>query len=297
MSTADQRLRGLLIVAFAMLLLPCIDGFAKALGATIGPAQGTLGRFGFQALFLLPFAFFLSRSEGLWWPAPIHWTRGALLSLGTLCFFEALRHLPIPTTISIFFVEPFLIALLAAVFLGERFGWRRMLAILVGFAGAMLVIRPNFAHVGPAALLPMITALCFAIYAIVTRRRAFADSAIIQHYQAGLAGFYIFAALTLVSLGRGWPGFAFVWPDLREWGLLAGIGLVATIGNLMIIIAYRMVEPGAAAPLRYLEIITAVFISWTFFDELPDRTTALGAALIIGSGLYILMRERQLNRP
>ncbi|MCG8416900.1 MAG: DMT family transporter, partial [Proteobacteria bacterium] len=181
--------RGFALMAAAMLLMPAIDAMAKILAESISPVQVTWGRFFFQTLLTAPLVIALHGVGGLW-PNRVfgNLLRGLLIALASLLFFTAVKFMPLADTIAIFFVEPMILTLLSAILLKEPVGWRRRVAVLVGFCGALLVIRPSFSEVGLVALLPMGAALAFAFYLIVTRRIARYDTPATMQFVAGLAG-------------------------------------------------------------------------------------------------------------
>ena len=167
-AVASKTLNGILLMVGFCIFGPAIDVFAKLAGnADIPVFQISASRFALQALFLLPFALYYGL---LRWPkkveAGLHLLRGSLILIATSFFFAALKYMPIADAISIFFIEPFILTLLGALFLGEPVGWRRIIACLVGFCGALLVIQPQYETVGLAAAFPIGTAICFAFYQI-----------------------------------------------------------------------------------------------------------------------------------
>ncbi len=287
--------RAMVIMIAAMLLLPGIDALAKLLAATVPVGVITWSRFAFQSILLGPAA--LSRRRdwqvSLW---PVHAARGCLLAVTTLLFFAAVRTLPLADAISIFFVEPLLLTLLSAILLGETVGWRRLSAIAVGFIGALIVVRPSYAIFGIAALLPLAAALCFALYLILTRHIAPREDPITMQFWAGLFGFVVMSASLVGGVILDIPMFKPIWPNLAEWLMLAGIGIVATVGHMMVVHAFRRAEAAILAPFQYLEIISATTLGFILFGDFPDLTTWCGVAIIIGSGVYVFHRERTLAR-
>ena len=199
--------------------------------------------------------------------------------------------------IAIFFVEPLVLTLFSAWFLGERVGRRRLAAVVVGFMGALVVIRPNWAAFGWPALLPLGTAVCFAGYLTLTRRSAVAEEPLAMQLWAG-----IFAALALSVAVLAGEGFAIAvldpaWPDAREWALLVGLGLVSAVGHVIIAFAFRHAPAGILAPFQYLEIISATILGFLLFGDFPDTLTWAGTAVIVGSGLYVFLLERGPAAP
>lgn len=283
--------RAMLIMVVAMLLLPAIDALAKVLAATVPAGLIAWSRFAFQSALLAPAALKMRHSA-----QPVHAARGALLAVTTLMFFAAVRVLPLAEAISIFFVEPLILTLLSAVLLRESIGWRRISAVIVGFAGALIIIRPSYEIFGLHALLPLGAAFCFALYLILTRRIAPREDPTTMQFHAGFYGFLVMSA----GLAAGW---AFdigvltpVWPTMTDWVLLALIGVVATVGHQMVVHAFRRAEAAILAPFQYLEIVGATAYGFILFGDFPDATTWLGVAIIVGSGFYVFHRERTLAR-
>ena len=280
------------LMVSAMVLVPAIDAIAKFLTDTLAPAQIAWARFFFQMLFLIPLAL---RGERLVHLADIPWhcLRGVLIAVATTCFFTALTVMPLADNIAIFFVEPLILSLLAGVLLKEGIGWRRIAAILVGFAGAMLIVRPSFAAFGVYALLPLVAATCFAVYLLLTRLLGARTDAIMMQVSAGVGGLVTMTALMGLGALTDWPLLAWRMPDAASWALLMLLGLVATIAHLLIVQAFRRASAVVLAPFQYLEIMAAVFWGWVVFGDWPEATTWLGIAIIVAAGLYVFHRERR----
>ncbi len=286
----------LLMVAFTV-IAPFMDSFAKLIGDGMAVAQVATLRFAAQAALLLPLAAamgWLHRPNlGEW---GLHLVRAAFLLVATGCFFYALQFMPVADAIAIFFVEPFILTLLGALLLGEPVGPRRYIACTVGFAGAMLIIRPSFQDFGAIALLPLATACLFAVYMILTRRMATRMHPITLQAYTGLAALVPALPILAAFDGSGIAPLDPSWPDAREVWLLAGLGLCATASHICISFALKFAPAGALAPVQYLEIVTATLLGFYIFGDLPDPTAFAGIALIVGSGLFIFLRERHLER-
>ena len=285
----------MLMMAAGVIVIPGIDAIAKHLSTGLAPGQIAASRFLFQLIFLFPIILVTGRRL-MSYHLVLNAFRGSLIGLATLFFFWGLKHLPLADAISIFFVEPLILTLISAVFLGERVGWRRLSAIVIGFCGALLVIRPSFQTVGLPALLPLAAACCFAIYLALTRKVAQADDVLTMQLWAG-----IFGGLTLMmALIYGEVGTIDVinpvWPSLYEWLMLALLGLIATSGHLLIVGAFSRASPSILAPFQYLEILGATLLGVIIFGEFPGLMTWLGILIIVGSGLYVFHRERRLSR-
>jgi len=289
----DTPQAGVAIMAGAMFIAPFMDLFAKLLTETMSPGAIGLGRFLAQSAILLPFVV-LARQWGR--PGPLHLLAGGFLGLALLAINAALKHMPIANVLAIFFVEPLILTLMSAYLLGEGLGWRRLSAVFAGLVGAVIVIRPNWAAFGPAAVYPLVTAFCFASYLLITRIMTRRGGKLALQFWIGVFAAASLALATAVGDHLGAEALRLKWPDTREVGLLAAMGLIAAISHQMIAHAFARAEAGALAPLQYLEIISAVLIGLLVFGDFPDRLTWLGTAIIIGAGTYVFHRERQLAR-
>lgn len=286
----------LFMVAFTV-IAPVMDICAKLIGDGLAVAQIATVRFFAQALLLTPLAAamgWLHRPGGV--EMGLHLMRAAFLLIATGCFFYALQFMPLADAIAIFFVEPFILTLLGGLLLGEAIGPRRYIACTVGFCGAMLIIRPSFQDFGAVALLPLATACLFAVYMILTRRMAARIHPVTSQAYAGLAALVLALPVLLIFDGSGLEALDPSWPDMREVWLLVGVGLCATLSHLCISFALKFAPAATLAPAQYLEIVTATTLGFYIFGDLPDGTAFVGIALIIASGLFIFLRERQLER-
>lgn len=308
----DGYMIGVAFMIGGALTIPLIDLFGKALGQgffgpkdgaplwIIGEPMGALqigwGRFLMQALILIPITLLFVRG-GLRRPKRLGLVmlRGALLAIATVAFFAALRFLPMAEAISIFFVEPLVLTVLSALFLKEKIGWRRLGAVAVGLAGALLIIRPNFLAVGWPALLPLVTAFGYALYLLLTRMLAQKESPIVLQLWSGFVGLVLISALLGAADATDMPGVEPIALTARHWLVFVGVGVVATASHVVIAAAFRYAEASALAPLQYFEIFGAALLGWLFFDERLGDTTLLGLALIIGAGVFVLRRERALK--
>ena len=284
-------LSGLAIMAIAMLIVPIIDAIAKLMSAEMSPIQISWSRFVITFVVLAPFIVLRSGWGALKPPQfGLHMLRGAGIAGATVFFFGALASMPMADVAAIFFVEPLILTLFSTIFLGERIGWRRVLAVAVGFAGAMIVIRPSFAEVGATALLPICAAICFAGYMILTKILSGTTDAWTMQTMAGISGTVLLGTVLLIADLTG--AAEAVMPNLEQCALLACIAAVAIACHTAIIFALRRVEAGLIAPLQYLEIIGATFYGYLFFNDFPDAMTWLGIAIIVGSGMFVFHRQR-----
>jgi drug/metabolite transporter (DMT)-like permease len=280
-----NTLKAVAMMLVAMAVLPLIDVFAKFLGQQNVPiVQLVWARFFFGALFTLPFAWRV-KSESIFRPSlPWHQSaRAALLILGTGFFFWSLQYLPIADTLAIYFIQPILVTALSPFLLGEKVGARRWSMVVLGFVGVLIIIRPGFKEFNLGVILALGAGLCSAAYLIITRRMTGSVNAMVTSFQTSWLG--------AIPLTLALP---FVWysPELTQWLMLLGIGFFAIVGHYLIVRAYDYAEASLMSPLSYTEMINAVFCGWLFFDDFPDRYTFLGVSILIGSAIYISMRER-----
>jgi drug/metabolite transporter (DMT)-like permease len=210
--------------------------------------------------------------------------RSFLMLAATICNFLALKELRLDQTMSIQFVAPLIVALLAGPLLGEWVGWRRLVAILVGFTGMLVMIRPGFVAFQPELLLALCTLACYALVMLLTRYLAQHDAAEVTLVYSLIAGTCFMTPFALVD---------WVWPaDGFTWLLLASTGLWGAIGHYLFILAYRYAPAPTVAPFVYVQLVSMTTIGFLVFGDVPDRWTLAGAAIIIASGIYLVHRER-----
>ena len=276
---------------------PTIDVFAKLAGGTIPLFQISASRFVVQVVIILPFALIFgnnvipTRTE-----IGLYLIRGALILSATSLFFAALKHLPLADALAIFFVEPFILILLAAVILREKLGWRRLCACGIGFFGALLVIQPQYDVIGFASLLPIGTAFCFAFYLLLTRKMAQNISPVALQLNTSIAATTIIIPIIILSEGSGNALSDPVWPTAYEISLLVGVGLTATIAHMFLTYSFRFAPVTILGPLQYLELVSATILGLLIFGDLPNMASFVGMGIIILSGVYILMREHTIER-
>ncbi len=294
----DHRVTyGLTLMVLSVLVSPVIDIFAKLAIATVPSAEITAVRFLLQVVFILPIVLFRRTLLDLTWKkSALHALRGGLLVLTMLSFITTLKVMEVADAIAIFFVEPIILTILGSIFLKETIGWRRYAACAVGFLGAILVIQPSMQEVGPIALLPIVAAFTLAIFLLVTRMVAQNEDPWSMQFHAGIWGGLFCLVLLAFGEGTGSSVFDPVWPEGHAWFYLLGVGVTATVSGVLGVYAYRAAPASVLAPLQYLEIVSATIFGWLVFGDLPDALKWLGIAIIIGSGLYIIWRERQVQK-
>ncbi|MEM7508009.1 MAG: DMT family transporter [Pseudomonadota bacterium] len=280
-------------IRFAILAMVCFalqDGISRHLAAHYPVPFFVMLRYWAFAAFVLVMA---TRSAGGLRAAAttkvpvLQVIRGVLLIVQILVFVTALDLMGLAPMMALFALYPLLITLLAIPVLGERVGWRRFLAVAVGFLGVLMILRPGVEVFDPAALVALLAALGIAAYSLLTRIATRADGA------SGPAVFYtgIAGAATITLIGP------FYWVEMSapDWGWMALLAVAGLSGHSLLIRAYEQTEAVRLQPFAYLQMVFGVAIGWTVFDEPIDPWMVLGMAMIIGAGLYALWREMRAS--
>jgi len=293
---ADRPALGILLMIGFCILAPGGDAVAKLLGDTIPLGQLLFTRFFAQVVLLLPIIWWIGGTVRLS-PRLLNLTiiRAVLHIVGIGAMFSALRFLPLADALAIAFVMPFFSLLLGKYVLGEEVGPRRLAACCVGFLGTLLVIQPSFAAVGLPALLPLIVAISFALFMLVTRQVAKEIDPLTLQATSGMIASVILGILFLVTPDAFATVMKMVTPTVQEMGLLLLIGLIGTLAHLLMTWSLRFAPSATLAPMQYLEIPCATLIGWMIFTDLPNGLAALGIAITMASGLYIVYRERKTS--
>lgn len=280
-----------------MLIVPIMDAIAKHLGQQLSPMQITWGRFVFQLLIMGVAVIVTLNVKALIPKRPlIHTLRGLLLAIATTFFFFSLLYLPLANAIAIFFVQPMIVTMLSAIFLGETIGWHRKIAVLAGFAGALLIIQPGSEAFSLAALLPLGSALFFASYIAFTRSVANIDHPLTMQFSSSVGATVFLTLGLIIASANNHELFAPRVPSFTQWGLLAAIGLIASVGHLLVVVAINRAPASLLAPFGYMEIVSATLLGWLFFSDWPSLKTWAGIAVIVCSGLYVFMREQNVRK-
>lgn len=285
---APSALRGVVLMLAAIFLFSCMDAMAKGLMARLPAAEVIWARYVSQAaivvLILSPRLPGLLRTAHL----KLQIIRSALLFGATMFYFLGFSGMPIGEAAAIFSVAPLCITLLAALVLGERVGPRRIGAVIVGFVGAMIIIRPGSDLFRLWSLLPLLGAVSYASYAVATRFLGRDESVWTTFLYTALFG------AGVASLGAPW---FWVTPTWEDASIMLALGAVGGAGQLCLIGAFTSAPAASLAPLSYASLALAATWGWTFFGEMPDLWTVAGAAVIVASGVYVWLRERRRAAP
>ncbi len=279
-------LRGILLMCAGVSLFPFMNTGVKLLDAHYPVAQIVWARFTGHLIFML--AVFMPRHGWtLLWPKrpAVQLARSALMLVSNMVFVMAIARVPLATASAIGFTSPLIVTALSVPLLHESVGWRRWSAVVVGFAGALMVIRPGNGLADPAVLLLLLSALAYALYLIATRW--------VGRYDDAATGIIFAALVGSLAMSFVLP-FVFVPPrTLTDGVLFACLGLFGGVGHYLIIRAFQLGPAAVMAPLGYVELVGTATLGYLIFDNFPDLWTWAGAVVIIASGLYIASRERQ----
>lgn len=277
---------GIGLLVGSVLLISCSDTVAKLMTRSVPVMQIAL----FQAVAMLLFALVLGRGATMVSLVRtnrpgLHLTRSLCQLASALCFFTGLKYLPLAEMVAIIFIGPLLITVLAAVVLKEQVGPRRWLACVVGFAGAMVVVRPGLDNsLGWTALFPLASTTLYSVYVICTRLTAPLERSSTMMFYA--------CVTSVVLLGAASPSY-WVTPVSSGWLGLIAVALISATSAALAIRAYALAPASLLAPYAYVEIVSAAIFGYLVFDDLPDGYTVSGAALVVSSGLYVFHRERR----
>ncbi|MDE2154923.1 MAG: DMT family transporter [Xanthomonadaceae bacterium] len=222
----------------------------------------------------------VAHHPGLWW------TRAITGAIGSIAAVIAFTALPMAETFALIFLMPIFVTLLSVLLLKEHVGWRRWSAVFVGFLGVLVVLRPGFRVLGIGHLAAIVCGLSGAI-SVVAMRRAGPHEKRISLYGAGVIGPLLLGGLLMLS--------HFTWPDPRQWGLLAGYGLLAALASVLLMLATLRAPANRVAPTQYSQMLWAIGFGYWLFGDRLDWPMLIGIALILGAGLFTLVREEKVT--
>ena len=272
----------------AWVMLPIMDGFAKYLSSDLPVLQITWARYFFTVAFTLPIMFFFFRKNLVWTDKPkLQLIRGLILLTANVCFFYSISIISLAKALTLAFIAPLIVTAFSPIFLGEKVGFRRWSAVIIGFIGSMVVIRPGFVEINLASLAALGTGVMYGFYLIITRKLSSSDNPLLTLLLTGVVGAIIISFV-----------MPFVWikPTLNQWSMMAALGIFACVGHLFIILSLKYADASKLAPFSYFEIVTNIIIGYYFFSDFPDKWTFLGLFIIILSGIYISRRENIVKR-
>ena len=276
-------MKAIIFSLLGWMFLPVMDGFAKYLSADLPVLQITWARYFFTVAFTLPIMFFFYNRQLVWSDKPkLQILRGLILLSANICFFYSISIISLAKALTLAFIAPLIVTILSPVFLGEKVGIRRWLAVIVGFFGSLIVLRPGFVEINLASIAALATGVLYGFYLIVTKKLHKSDHPLLTLLLTGVVG-AIIGSLIVPSI--------WVQPSIQEWYMMFAIGFFASIGHLFLILSLRFADASKLAPFGYFEIVTNIIIGYYYFNHLPDLFHFIGLFIIIASGIYIFKRE------
>lgn len=303
-SPGDNKARAAVLVLVAIGLASTQDAIIKAMSGTY-PVYETMLIRGFTSLPIL--GVWLAYTHGIRSLISPLWlrilVRALILCTAYLAFILAIAAMPIANMVAIYFTMPFFVAGLAGPFLGERVPYYRWIAIVAGFAGVIVMVRPGVQAFEPASLLALYSAFGYAIGQMMGRDLAQrVEPLVIANWQNAV--YFVFAAVVgLIAQASGFAGEShkslafltrpFVWPTLQDFLLMSAVGALAAFAMMSFISAYQKAESNFVAPFEYSGMIWAVLFGLLFFNDFPDFWTWSGMAIVAGAGFFMLMMDRR----
>ncbi len=282
--TSANPVLGIGLMIAAMLIIPMVDGMAKYLSATHSPLFISWARYAVAVVIVLPVAVFKHRTQFL--PRSnlgAHFLRTVFLMAAMTCYFISISLIPMATAISAYFVGPIIATLLATMILGEQLTWTKVLALILGFSGALLIVRPGV-DFDPAILLALASGILFGLYIVATRQASQTSNPLRTLAFQCLVGAIILTPQAI---------WFWSWPTPDQLYLFAGMGLFSAFSHFLSIAAFRNAEASTLAPIVYVELIGTVAIGFIIFGELPGLTVWIGAGVIVAGGLLLIRRPRR----
>ena len=277
----------ILLTITAVFLFTVMDTIAKWLMQSYPVQQVVWARYCFHTLVLFLLLPIYGARTLFWTRRPVgQISRGILMVGSTLSFFAAISFIPLTDAYAVSFSSPILVTLLSVPLLGEKIGVRRWTAMLMGFAGVLIVVEPGSGAASGASALALLTALQYALYQIVTRKLSGGETSLGLLFYSSVVGTVVMTA---------WIPFVWQTPTLLGGLVMSALGLLGAVGHLILIRALTLAPVSTTAPFGYLQLIWAIVFSFLLFGEVPDWRTLTGALLVVGSGLYIFRRTARLQ--
>jgi S-adenosylmethionine uptake transporter len=264
------------------------DAFVKSLHGSIPPYESVF----FGAVFGLAALPFIMSKGDRWRDIviarrpPLWWLRAVAGAMGNISSVIAFTLLPMAEVFTMIFLMPIFVTILSVLFLKEHVGWRRWTAVFVGFAGVLVVLRPGFRALGVGDIAGIVCGL-FAACSVVALRVAGPHEKRISLYGAGVLGPMIVGGLLMI------PHFA--WPNAHQWELLAGYGLLAALAGVLLMYATLIAPANRVAPTQYSQMLWAIGFGYWLFGDTLDWPMLIGIVMILGAGLFTLVREEKVT--
>ena len=280
-------MRAIIFNLMAHTVLPLNYAVAKYLSAEIPIFHIIWARHCFTIILVLPILVFFFKKNFVWSEKPmLQILRGLLLIAVNISFYYAVSKIPLAKALTLTFISPLVVTIFSSILLLEKVGIKRWSAVVVGFIGALIVIRPGYIPLDIGSLSALCAGIMYAFYLIVTRKLSVSDNSLLTLLITGIIG-TLTMSLTIP--------FVWVTPTLDQWYLLSLIGVITVLGHFLIILSFKSAEASKLAPISYFEVVTNTIFGYFLFNHFPDNWTLVGLAVIISSGLFVFYRERKLG--
>ena len=275
-------MKAILFNLSAWTMLPIMDGIAKYLSSSLPVLQITWARYFFTVVIILPtMVLFFKKNLKLSEKPKLQIIRGVLLFFANILFFYSISQISLSKALTLAFIAPLIVTIFSPIFLNEKVGFNRWVAVMIGFFGCLIVIRPGLIEFNLATFAALGTGFMYGFYLIVTRKLSNVDNPLLTLLFTGIVGAFI---------GSFVIPFYWVMPSSDQWLFLFLIGFFASIGHLLLILSLKLADASKLAPFGYFEILPNVIIGFYFFNNVPDIFHLSGLVLIIGSGVYIFKK-------
>ena len=270
------------------MMLPFMDGLAKYLSSDMHFLQVVWGRYFFMLLITVIISYFFFRKY-LIKPnnITIQIIRSFLLFITTILFFYSISIISLPEALTLAFISPIVVTVFSIILLKEKVGLHRWIAVITGFLGVLIVMRPGFNEINLATLSALFAGIIYALFIIYTRKLSFTDSPFVTLIFTSIVGSVLISLIV-----------PFYWINLNfnQILLLILLASIGSLGHFLIILSLQIGEASKLSPLGYFEIITNIFVSYAFFGYLGNIYMYTGLMLIVLSGIYIVVRENKIKR-
>ena len=276
-------MKAIILNLCAWIVLPFMDAIAKYLSSDLSFFQITWARYFFTVFWTLPLMFLFFRRNLTFSKNPkLQILRGITLFSANICFFYAISVISLSKALTLAFIAPLVTTALSPIVLGEKVGIRRWSAVLIGFSGTLVVIRPGFIEFNLATISALCTGVLYGLYLIITRKLHSTDNPLLTLLLTGVVG---------VSIGSFFVPIVWINPSIIEWIWLGIMGIFACLGHLFLIYSLKYADASRLAPFGYFEIVTNIILGYVVFNHFPDLWTFIGLFIIVTSGFYILRRS------
>ena len=276
-------MKAIILNISAWIMLPFMDAIAKYLSTGLPFFQITWARYFFTVILVFPFMLLFFKDQLKWTENPkLQFYRGLTLFFANICFFYSISIISMAKALTLAFVAPLITTVLSPYFLGEKVGIRRWSAVVIGFLGILVVIRPGLIEFNLASISAVGTGCFYGVYLIITRKLHSTDSPLLTLLLTGVVGAIIGSFIVPV-----------VWvnPSMIQWSWLILMALFACLGHILLIYSLKYADASKLAPFGYIEIVPNIILGFYFFNDFLDIYSFLGLIIIISSGLYVIRRE------